>query len=109
MKKIFACCHTVKEVDDEILGDEIDKELYLFSEYKMESVENPLVKFLVEGKDGDLLEVFRINQFESKFQSMSVLVRDVFSDTFYIFVKGAPEKMQRNSVNRLNKYGETIE
>jgi magnesium-transporting ATPase (P-type) len=36
------------------------------------------------------LEVLRINQFESKFQSMSVLVRDKSDGKIFAFIKGAP-------------------
>ena len=38
-------------------------------------------------------EVLKINQYESKFQSMSILVRDCNASKYYIFCKGAPEKM----------------
>lgn len=41
-------------------------------------------------KQGEL-KVIKINQYESKFQSMSVLVRDISDNKFYAFCKGAPE------------------
>ena len=47
------------------------------------------VKFAVSNGN-TRLEVLRINQFESKFQCMSVLVRDVKNGKVYSFVKGAP-------------------
>lgn len=36
------------------------------------------------------LQVLKINQFESRFQSMSVLVKDVINNKYYIFAKGSP-------------------
>ena len=39
---------------------------------------------------------------------MSILVRDAVENVFYIFVKGAPEKIKRNSLNRIRKYDETV-
>ncbi len=45
--------------------------------------------------------MLRVNQFESKFQAMSVLVRDTSCDKYYIFVKGAPEKIQKVSNNKV--------
>lgn len=61
--KLFSCCHTVKEIKGEILGDEIDKEMYLSSEFKMQVVKNPHIKFITEGKNDEIIEVLRINQF----------------------------------------------
>jgi magnesium-transporting ATPase (P-type) len=54
------------------------------------------------------LELLRINQFESKFQAMSVLVRDVASNKHYIFVKGAPEKIQRISNNKVTDFDKIL-
>lgn len=45
------------------------------------------------------LLVLRINQFESRFQSMSVLVRDANTGKCYIFAKGSPEKLLAHSAN----------
>lgn len=57
---------------------------------------------------GVKVEVLRINQFESKFQCMSVLVRDGETGKVYAFVKGAPEKIQRCSLNKYNNYNKLI-
>lgn len=51
-----------------------------------------------------VLEVIRINQFESRFQSMSVLVKDVKKDAYYVFVKGAPEKIRDLSVVKYKEF-----
>lgn len=45
---------------------------------------------LIKMKTSQYLEVLRINQFESKFQSMSVLVRDAINGRHFIFAKGSP-------------------
>ena len=39
---------------------------------------------------------------------MSILVRDAVANVFYIFVKGAPEKIKKNSLNPVRKYDETV-
>lgn len=75
IRKLFACCHTVKNIDGEFLGDEVDLRMYLYSTYTMINSDKPEIKFIAE-KDSIRLEILRINQFESKFQNMSVLVRD---------------------------------
>lgn len=39
---------------------------------------------------------------------MSVLVRDKFDNKIYAFIKGAPEKIQRNSVLKVNDYDKRV-
>lgn len=87
--KLFASCHTVRKIEDEFMGDELDLRMFLFSDFTFQLSDDVKVRFIVE-KDGTRLEVLRINQFESKFQCMSVLVRDTKDNKIYAFVKGAP-------------------
>ena len=39
---------------------------------------------------------------------MSVLVRDTQENKYYIFVKGAPEKILKNSINKVAKYNTVV-
>lgn len=55
-----------------------------------------------------VLEVLKINQFESKFQSMSVLIREVRTNCYYIFVKGAPEKIRDLSTVKYNEFDSIV-
>ncbi len=48
--------------------------------------------------------MLRVNQFESKFQSMSVLVKDVKTNKYFALLKGAPEKVERNSTLKVKEY-----
>lgn len=122
--QLFGTCHTTKLINGELLGDEIDKQMFNFINAKMENTDDERVRFIVKStkqfeskieddlelgkeeydlieverkrqsliqmKNEHSLEVLRINQFESKFQSMSVLVRDAKKGKFYVFVKGSP-------------------
>ena len=81
--------------------------MFLFSDFKFELTDDVNIKFVVS-KDNTRIEVLRINQFESKFQCMSVLVRDTKDNKIYAFVKGAPEKMQRSSLNKYNDYNKLV-
>ena len=54
----------------------------------------------VKNEEGKTLEILKLNQFESRFQSMSVLVRDPESKNTYAFIKGAPERIYENSNNK---------
>jgi magnesium-transporting ATPase (P-type) len=81
--------------------------MYLFSGFTFELSDDVSVKFIAR-KNDVVIHILRINQFESKFQCMSVLVKDVKKNKYYVFVKGAAEKMQRSSVNKYDKYEELI-
>lgn len=105
--KLFASCHTVKDIEGKLLGDEIDKEMYFTSQYHISQSSRKEIKFMVESNDNKL-QILRINQFESKFQSMSVLVKDVTENKVYVFLKGAPERVIRNSINKNDKFLETV-
>lgn len=87
-------------------GDEIDLKMFHFvqgeileKEGKKEGEEGK------EGKEGEGVgrnvirvikmgerryEILRINEYESRFQSMSVLVRDRQTGRYFIFGKGSP-------------------
>lgn len=79
--------------------------MFLYSGYNYEVPEHDLrgVALLLT-LEQESLEVLRINQFESKFQAMSVLVRDCTRNKYYIFVKGAPERIQKVSTNRVEGF-----
>ena len=40
---------------------------------------------------------------------MSVLVRDMEDNKLYCFLKGAPEKIDRVGINRIEKYNKYVE
>lgn len=107
INQLFASCHTTRKTDEELLGDEVDLRMYLHSQYNMRTSQDPAIRFIVDNASGDKIEVLRINQFESKFQNMSVLVRDAKLNKFYVFIKGAPERIEKNSVVKYG-YFETL-
>ena len=85
----MAGCNSVKKLGDSLRGDEID--LAMFQKVNSTIIESTIPGVLWEIKTHFLhLEVIKINQFESKFQSMSVLVRKKGTKELFILVKGAP-------------------
>jgi cation-transporting P-type ATPase 13A2 len=46
---------------------------------------------------GQRWDILKINQYESKFQSMSVLVRNCSSRKYFVFAKGSPEMIHSHS------------
>ena len=63
----------------------------------------------VKNPEGKVLEILKINQFESSFQSMSVLVKDPADGKYYVFIKGAPELIYNNSTNKPKNLIEVVE
>jgi|JI6StandDraft_1071083.scaffolds.fasta_scaffold03351_7 magnesium-transporting ATPase (P-type) len=108
MYKLFASCHTVRKIQDEFMGDELDLRMFQFAGFSFELSEKDVSIRSTVRRDGSHIDVLRINQFESKFQCMSVLVHDKVENKFYAFVKGAAEKMERSSINRYSKYDDLI-
>lgn len=52
----------------------------------------------VANERGEMYKILVVNQFKSHFQSMSVLVQELKTSNYYVFVKGAPEKIHAHSV-----------
>ena len=101
---LLATCHAAREINGELEGDEIDKEIFKFSKYKLRHQKSSDALVEVEDERGATLEILKINQFESKFQSMSVLVRNPSSQRLLAFIKGAPERISNNSLNKPREF-----
>lgn len=82
--------------------------MFLFTNSVMNHSDNLKVRCEVTDQRGKKYEVLRINQYESRFQSMSVLIRDVQADRYYVFAKGAPEKMHNYSTKKYNYFKSLI-
>lgn len=63
--------------------------------------------FAVEG-NGLQLAVEKVHQFESRFQSMSVLVLDKSSGKRFVFAKGAPEKLHALSLRKFEGFADLV-
>lgn len=44
--KIFATCHTTKEINGKFMGDEVDLRMFLFSGYEMSKSHKEDVRFV---------------------------------------------------------------
>lgn len=80
----------MKYLENEFQGDEIDLKMFLFTKSTMKQAEDMRVRCEIVDEEGREYEVLRINQYESKFQSMSILVRERATEKLYVFSKGAP-------------------
>ena len=109
LMKLLGTCHATREIAGKFEGDEIDREIFQFSGYRLQSNESGEAIVTVSNEEGRVLEILKINQFESRFQSMSVLVKDPAVGKFYVFIKGAPERMNYNSTNKPNNFSATVE
>ncbi|CAD8208856.1 unnamed protein product [Paramecium octaurelia] len=89
--KLFATCHGTYEIEGDLMGDSLDVELFKFTDFKIEKNPPQNVKSRVTNREGIVLDVLKLYEFESALQRMSVIVKD--KDDYYVFVKGSPEKM----------------
>ena len=91
------------------MGDEIDKKIFQFSEFQFRHTGRGNVVAEVKDGRGQAFEILKINQFESRLQSMSVLVRDPSNNKHYVFAKGAPEKIFNASRIKPAEFNSKIE
>ncbi|CCE78473.1 Piso0_001096 [Millerozyma farinosa CBS 7064] len=88
----MAACHSLRLVDNELIGDPLDAKMFQFTKWNfMEEYDGPhsLVYPVYESEGYIIVREF---EFISYLRRMSVVVRDRNDDTF-IFTKGAPEVM----------------
>jgi cation-transporting ATPase 13A3/4/5 len=104
---LFASCNSVELINAEVKGDEIDLRMFDFtrSQLAQGKAAHVVREVHVQGK---VVEVLKINQYESQFQSMSVLVREPQSGKFYVFVKGSPEMIHHYSLRKVNGFEKLI-
>lgn len=101
---MLTTCHSLRVVDDELVGDPLDLKMFEFTGWKFDedkgaslfpadhTVTNPVsVTFPTEG--GTYLGVIQSFEFVSKLRRMSVMVKAQNLDQVQVFVKGAPEVM----------------
>lgn len=103
MVQLFGTCHTVRNYGGQLLGDEVDLRMYQFSKFSKANISTSDIYLNTQAHQDESLsikinpnqnpqeyEVIKVHQFESRFQSMSVLVHDRKMNKFYCFSKGAP-------------------
>lgn len=113
-----ASCHNISKVNDQLIGDPIDLEMFKASGWTFVETneddtliqssvrpkeEKPLLEKLMEAepeqedqiiKDHYELVIVKRFDFSSKLQRMSVIAKNPNEDIFKIFTKGSPEKIQ---------------
>jgi len=132
LKFAMATCHNLKTIDDELIGDPLDIEMFKFIDWTLEETDGSVegLTTLVKPKSNSTtknevaidinndtnnanstnslskqlneLGVLRVFEFASQLRRMSVIVRRMYSqgantfvsDTFEVFVKGAPETIR---------------
>ena len=119
----MACCHSIKRVNDELIGDPLDLKMFEFTGWHLEELEHDISPLSVnggstpiapsitlrpiihseDGKESSPLELVILRNFEfvSDLRRMSVIVRRNAAEKpklggsgLEVFVKGAPEVMQ---------------
>ncbi|EAR89099.1 E1-E2 ATPase family protein (macronuclear) [Tetrahymena thermophila SB210] len=107
LHKFFGSCHGVYLVNGKNLGDELDVRMLEFSQYHILPGESKDFKFQVQrNSDNSLLTIFKVWEFESSLQRMTVVIKDEQAQKLYGIVKGSPEKIydlcDKSSINEEN-------
>ncbi|KAL4468761.1 hypothetical protein ABPG74_005264 [Tetrahymena malaccensis] len=107
LHKFFGSCHGVYLVNGINLGDELDVRMLEFSQYHILPQESKDFKFQVKRQtDNSLLTVYKVWEFESSLQRMTVVMKDEQTQKLYGIVKGSPEKIydlcSKSSINEDN-------
>lgn len=88
-----------KSGSGELKGDEIDLKMFEYSQSTLEE-KNEVHDLCHIINKGNTIEVLRVNQFESRHKSMSVLVKNLQTQEVMVFVKGAPELIYESSLKK---------
>ena len=91
--KLMATCHSAYLINEVLIGDSLDISMLEYSSWKYQTTSNPEIKFQTVSSNKKL-EVLKVFEFSSDLQRMSVFVKDVLMNKYYIFMKGAPEKVR---------------
>lgn len=90
----MASCHSLKLIDDELVGDPLDVKMFEFTSWNFaEEFGGSSIPLVYEtvGKETYGYKIFREFEFLAALRRMSVLVEK--DHTRYVFTKGAPEVM----------------
>lgn len=88
---VLNSCHHLVKVNDELVGDIIDVEMFKYSKgFISFDCQNPFDVITIKGEK---LEILKIFDFSSNTQMMSVIVKIPNQEKFMVCSKGAPEKI----------------
>ncbi|OMJ12100.1 putative cation-transporting ATPase [Smittium culicis] len=97
----LASCHSVSELDGELIGNPVDIEMFKNTGWTLKTQsdkQNPLIVppnngLDASGKTYEPIQILKEFEFQHHRQSMSVCVQEVDSGNVYSFVKGSFEKI----------------
>ncbi|KAL4806028.1 hypothetical protein BDV18DRAFT_140397 [Aspergillus unguis] len=105
--RTMATCHSLRVVDDELLGDPLDVKMFQFTGWSFEegdgqtsehqTLENEtIVPSVARPPDSEAVElgILRSFEFVSQLRRASVIVRQFGDSGATVFVKGAPESVK---------------
>lgn len=95
LRLCMASCHSLKSIDDEMVGDPIDLKMFQFSKWIMKEPEdlNGGLVNIVRNEECEL-GVVRCFEFNAQLRRMSVIVKSHSAPAMHVFVKGSPEGLE---------------
>jgi cation-transporting ATPase 13A3/4/5 len=97
----MASCHSLVIIKDKIIGDPLDKEMFIGTRWKLEETtgrEDRIGTFISSLEDTKHRSISKLGiikrfDFNSKLQRMSVIVKNMNTERMRLFIKGSPEKI----------------
>ena len=93
----LASCHSLVSLDDKILGDPLEIEMFKVTEWVLndERASNSDSKMSTFGPKNSDYKLYWVHQFNflSELQLMSVIVKNNYENCHYLFTKGSPERI----------------
>ncbi|KAK6204356.1 cation translocating P-type ATPase [Scheffersomyces amazonensis] len=85
-------CHSLRLIDDDLLGDPLDVKMFEFTQYQFREDENTNRSILYGGIGHDSYTIWKELEFVSSLRRMSVISQS-HDNQYFLFTKGAPEVM----------------
>lgn len=88
----MATCHSLRLIDDELLGDPLDAKMFEFTKWNFEEESNGSNPIVYPKYESEGYQIMKEYEFVSTLRRMSVIANDG-KDNKLVFTKGAPEVM----------------
>lgn len=108
---VFGCCNSVEKINGIYEGDEIDVKMFEHAKAAIiatTDLEIPygIIRTIRVGEQ--LKQIIKINEYESRFQSMSVMFWCEKTRKYFVAVKGNPEMIHQYAARKVKDFDQFI-
>lgn len=108
---VFGCCNSVEKINDVYEGDEIDVKMFEHVKATITAtseinIPHNIIRTIRIGEQ--LKQIIKINEYESRFQSMSVMFWCENTKKYFVTVKGNPEMIHQYASKKVKDFEQFI-